>query len=377
MAKVLILSASTGQGHNQVAKCLKEDLEASGYSVSIAEPVKEESKLMEKLVDDGYQLLASRLPKMYGKLYKITYHKYVNKGVVTFLNLTLSTTIYQLIQEHKPDLLIVTHPLFVNVVSLLKADRKINLPFIAIVTDYMAHLFYVNKYVDAYIVGSRYTKDTLTEKGVAESKIYVYGIPIRKEFRQPRREHKNDTFTILLMGGGMGVPYMRKCLDKLLTNKHNLRILVVCGNNQRLKTSLENKLADSILNGKEVKIYGFTRNIPDLMDESDVIVTKPGGLTVTEAINKNIPIIIPFFIPGQEEENTEILVKAGLAVRAHNTTELNLLIDRFVENPKLLSDMRQKAAELARELSPDSILELTERLIYNYKISREKSMSSV
>lgn len=377
MAKVLILSASTGHGHNQAAKCLKSELEASGYTVSIVEPVKEESKFMEKLVDDGYQLLASRLPKMYGKLYKITYHKYVNKGVVTFLNLTLSTTIFQLIQEHTPDLLIVTHPLFVNVVSLLKADGKIDLPFIAIVTDYMAHLFYVNKYVDAYIVGSRYTKDTLTEKGVSADKIYAYGIPIRKEFRQPRKEHKDNTFTILLMGGGMGVPYMRKCLEKLLINKHNFRLLVVCGNNQKLKTSLENKLAGLITDGKEIKIYGFTPNIADLMDESDVIVTKPGGLTVTEAINKNIPIIIPFFIPGQEEENTEILVKAGLAVRASDTKELNQLIDRFVENPNLLLDMRQRAEELSRELSPDSIIQLTDRLIFNHKLSREKNVQLV
>lgn len=377
MAKVLILSASTGHGHNQAAKCLKSELEASGYTVSIVEPVKEESKFMEKLVDDGYQLLASRLPKMYGKLYKITYHKYVNKGVVTFLNLTLSTTIFQLIQEHTPDLLIVTHPLFVNVVSLLKADGKIDLPFIAIVTDYMAHLFYVNKYVDAYIVGSRYTKDTLTEKGVSADKIYAYGIPIRKEFRQPRKEHKDNTFTILLMGGGMGVPYMRKCLEKLLINKHNFRLLVVCGNNQKLKTSLENKLAGLTTGGKEIKIYGFTPNIADLMDESDVIVTKPGGLTVTEAINKNIPIIIPFFIPGQEEENTEILVKAGLAVRASDTKELNQLIDRFVENPNLLLDMRQRAEELSRELSPDSIIQLTDRLIFNHKLSREKNVQLV
>lgn len=377
MAKVLILSASTGHGHNQAAKCLKSELEASGYTVSIVEPVKEESKFMEKLVDDGYQLLASRLPKMYGKLYKITYHKYVNKGVVTFLNLTLSTTIFQLIQEHTPDLLIVTHPLFVNVVSLLKADGKIDLPFIAIVTDYMAHLFYVNKYVDAYIVGSRYTKDTLTEKGVSADKIYAYGIPIRKEFRQPRKEHKDNTFTILLMGGGMGVPYMRKCLEKLLINKHNFRLLVVCGNNQKLKTSLENKLAGLTTGGKEIKIYGFTPNIADLMDESDVIVTKPGGLTVTEAINKNIPIIIPFFIPGQEEENTEILVKAGLAVRASDTKELNQLIDRFVENPNLLLNMRQRAKELSRELSPDSIIQLTDRLIFNHKLSREKNVQLV
>lgn len=374
MARILILSASTGHGHNQAANCLKSELEASGYTVCIVEPVKEESRIMDKLIDDGYSLLAKRLPKMYGKLYKITYHKFFNKGVITFINMTMSTTISQLIREHQPDLLISTHPLFVNVVSFLKASKRIDLPFIAIVTDYMAHQFYVNKYVDAYIVGSRFTKDTLTEKGIVESKIFTYGIPIRKEFRQPRTANKDKVFTVLLMGGGMGIPYIKKCLQGILTNKHCLRIYVICGNNHKLKSDLEEKYQGKTA-CKEVEIFGFTSHIPELMDQSDVIVTKPGGLTVSEAINKNIPIIIPFFIPGQEEENTEILVKAGVATRVSNTAELNHLIDRFCEEPSLLEEMRRKAQEISKDLSPDSIVQLADRLVFHSK-RRKKTLQN-
>ncbi|MCM1566449.1 MAG: glycosyltransferase [Candidatus Dehalobacter alkaniphilus] len=364
MPKVMIFSASTGHGHNQAADCLKKELEASGYSVRIVEPLKkEESWIMEALIDDGYHILATRLPKMYGKLYKITYNEFLNKNVKRILNRAMDSVIEQLIQEYKPDLLITTHPLHVGVVSYLKASGRLNLPFISLVTDYMAHQFYVNSFVDAYIVGSPYTKDTLTEKGVPENKIHIFGIPVREEFRQPRLVRNNDVFTLLIMGGSMGIPYIRKCLKTLMENRHHLRILVVCGSNRKLWTDLAKKYAGTF-NDKDVVIYGFTSNIYDLMDQSDVIITKPGGLTASEAINKNIPIIIPFFIPGQEEENTEILVKAGVAVRTSRISELNPLIDSFCLNPGLLEEMRENASDLARQLSPGSIVGLADQLLY-------------
>ncbi|WP_368293267.1 glycosyltransferase [Dehalobacter sp. TBBPA1] len=364
MPKVMIFSASTGHGHNQAADCLKKELEASGYSVRIVEPLKkEESWIMEALIDDGYHILATRLPKMYGKLYKITYNEFLNKNVKRILNRAMDSVIEQLIQEYKPDLLITTHPLHVGVVSYLKASGRLNLPFISLVTDYMAHQFYVNSFVDAYIVGSPYTKDTLTEKGVPENKIHIFGIPVREEFRQPRLVRNNDVFTLLIMGGSMGIPYIRKCLKTLMENRHHLRILVVCGSNRKLWTDLAKKY-EGTFNDKDVVIYGFTSNIYDLMDQSDVIITKPGGLTASEAINKNIPIIIPFFIPGQEEENTEILVKAGVAVRTSRISELNPLIDSFCLNPGLLEEMRENASDLARQLSPGSIVGLADQLLY-------------
>ena len=294
MPTVLILSASTGNGHNQAANSLKNELEAFGYTVHITDPLREEGKMLDTLIEEGYELLASKMPKFYGKMYKISdYNKLINKGVGNFLKITLRKTIFNLIQQYRPDLVISTHPFYVSVVSYLKAEGKIDLPYIAVVTDYMAHRFYVSKYVDAYIVGSSYTKDTLIEKGAVAENIYIYGIPIRKEFSQPRQTPKDNTFTLLIMGGSMGLSYMKKCLKKLLYNTHEFRIFVVCGNNVKLKNELEAKFS-GLRNGKEIIIFGFCPNIPELMDQSDVIITKPGGLTATEAINKKIPILIPF-----------------------------------------------------------------------------------
>ncbi len=376
MANVLILSASTGHGHNQAAQSLKLELETSGYCVQIAEPLREEGRIIETLVEDGYHLLATRLPKMYGTLYKITYSKYLNKGIVTLFNKALGHTVQQLIAEYKPDLVISTHPLLVNVVSSLKASGHIHIPFIALVTDYMAHPFYVNQYVDAYIVGSSFTKDTLTEKGVADDKIYTYGIPVRAEFRQPRTLAKASPFTILIMGGSMGVPGIKSCMRRLVENPRLFNIQVVCGSNTKLQKELERKYAGTI-NGKQITIHGFARNIPELMDQSDVIVTKPGGLTVSEALNKNIPMIIPFFIPGQEEENAEILVKAGVALKVNNSSELNEVLNRLIESPALLDHMRAKQYEMSKNLSPGSIVSLADRLIYTYRFMADDTRHGI
>ena len=367
MSTVLILSASTGNGHNQAANSLKNELEASGYSVHITDPLREEGKMMDTLIEEGYELLAARMPKVYGKMYKISdYNKLINKGVGNFLKITLRRTIFKLIQQYQPDLLISTHPFYVNVVSYLKAKGKTDLPYIAVVTDYMAHRFYVNKYVDAYIVGSNYTKDTLIEKGAVAANIYNYGIPIRKEFSQPRQAPKDDIFTLLIMGGSMGLSYMKKCLKSLLHNKHEFRVFVVCGNNAKLKDELEAKFSGH-RKGKEIIVYGFCPNIPELMDQSDVIITKPGGLTATEAINKNIPMLIPFYIPGQEEENAEILVNAGVAIRITDISKLNEVVDRFFREPSLLENMRRNAQKLSAERSPGDIVQLAAKLIYPKK----------
>lgn len=370
MPKVLILSASTGHGHNQAANCLKYYLESSDYQVKIVEPFKEEGRIIETLIDDGYYILASHLPQMYGKIYKMTDQKLINKGVAAFFIKTLSNTVNQLVQEYLPDLIISTHPLHINVISYLKAKGEFNKPFIAIVTDYMAHRFYINHSVDAYIVASSYTKQTLINRGIPANKIFTYGIPVRVEFLKPRVDRKDQIFTLLIMGGSMGISYIKECLGELVNNENKLKIIVVCGSNHKLKKKLEAKYSGEFKN-KEVIILGFTPDIPNLMDQSDVLVTKPGGLTVTEAISKNIPMIIPFFIPGQEEENTEFLLETGVAVRVNNASELNKTINRFYHNRSLLESMRQKARELSKEISPESIVPLANSLIFNYYGQKE------
>jgi processive 1,2-diacylglycerol beta-glucosyltransferase len=369
--KVLIFTASTGHGHNSAAKSLGKELVFHGYDVLTIEPLKEASKSLDTIIADGYKMLATKLPKMYGTLYKISNVELMNQKLSKVLIKVLEDRIYNFIIEHKPSLIISTHPLIVNVISALKEEGKVTAPFISVVTDYQAHQSYINSYVDAYIAGSHPTKESLIEKGINADKVYTYGIPIRREFHlKDNNLEKDQLFSILLMGGSMGVNGIKKALKNLLEVQYPLKIIVVCGNNESLKKSLEHKYSADTHN-KKVEILGFSDQIPQLMDISDIIITKPGGLTVTEALAKNIPLIIPYYIPGQEKENTEVLVKAGVALSV-DIKDIDEVIVDLIENPNKLIAMKEQIKDITKNHSLDSTVHLAISLMEEYDESNER-----
>ncbi|MGF7060316.1 MGDG synthase family glycosyltransferase [Brassicibacter mesophilus] len=371
MKRVLIFTASTGGGHNQAAKSLENEFKSYGYEVIKLDVLKETSKLLDTLISDGYRILATSLPKMYGGLYKLSDKKRVNRRVTRLITKLHYNKIYQLIIENKPDLIIGTHPFIVNVIGYMKANELIKIPFISIVTDYQAHQTYVNSYVDAYITASYYTSQSLINRGISEQKIYPYGIPIRREFLEKeninsiKSHNLHSRLTILLMGGSMGVKAMKKVLNNLVVNENAIKIIVVCGNNNILKYEIEKNYMDNFKN-KEIIVYGFTKEIPQLMDISDIIITKPGGLTVSEAIVKNVPMIIPYFIPGQEEENADFLAKYNVAIRVNYIKDINYIIDYIVQNPEVLDKMKEKMKEISNTYSIENIVKLSDKLINQY-----------
>lgn len=364
MKNILVFSAATGGGHNQVAGSLGMELKELGYNVVKIEPFREKSKVLDLFISDGYKVLATKMPKVYGGIYKVSNIESVNKSLSKATVATLSKAIYKTIQEYKPEMVISTHALFVNVLADLKAKGMIDIPFVSFVTDFIAHQSYINKNVDAYVVGGDCTKESLTAKGISEKKIFTYGIPIRREFHNTENQeiNTNKKFSILLMGGSMGVSGIKKVVKELLGSGMRLKITVVCGNNNILKKSLSDKYTKDVVKGN-LEIYGFTKEIPKLMDCCDVIITKPGGLTTSESIAKNVPMIIPFFIPGQEQENAEFLAEAGGAVLIKKIDEINGVIESLIKKPDELNNMRQKLKELSKKQSLDNMVKLIDNII--------------
>ncbi len=372
MNKILIFTVSTGAGHNQVARSLENEFMICGYDVVKLDVLKETSKFLDILISDGYRLLATNLPKMYGKLYKITDKKKLNSGFTKLFARIHRNKIHRLIQNYRPNLIIGTHPLTVSLVADLKKRGIIDVPFISVITDYQAHQTYISRYVDAYITGSYYTSQSLKERGVLEEKIYTYGIPIQREFLRKRKRKETfcrtkECLTILLMGGSMGVKSIRKTLENLVLNRHPLRIIVICGNNEILRQDLKSRYKNTSDKKKKITIYGFTKHISRLMDMSDIIITKPGGLTVSEAIAKNVPMIIPYLIPGQEEENADFLVKSNVAIRVSDIKKINEVIDYLIENPVVMKQMKSNMRKLASTYSLENIIGLADKLIYEYR----------
>lgn len=365
MKNVLLLTASTGEGHNQAAESLKDVFIAKGFNTIKFDFLKESDTFLNIFISDGYKLLASTYPKLYGNLYKMSNIKKFNTALLKMHFSKIENKIIEMINTVKPDIIVGTHPFAVSVVSDLKDKGIIDIPFISIVTDFKAHYAYIDKHVDAYITGSEYTKQSLLEKNIESNKVFSYGIPIKKDFLYTNlnvSKAYSDYFTILLMGGSMGLKSIGKILKKLTLNRNNIKVIVVCGSNSSLKKELEDKYSCLEFENIKIDILGYTKEIPKLMEMSNVIITKPGGLTTSEAIVKKLPMIIPFVIPGQEQENMEFLVKSGAAIEVDDLKDLNVIVNRLIDDPVILKRMQQNMSKLSKDYSIDNIVLLSKKL---------------
>lgn len=372
MKTVLILTASTGGGHNQAAFALEKAFNCRGYHVQVVDFIKLNNKVMEMFFLDGYKLLYSKLPTVYRGLYIISNHLGSRMKLLKYATKVFEKNVYKLLMNTKPHLVIGTHPFIVEVICMMKETRKIDLPFISVITDFKAHNIYINKNVDAYITGSRYTSVQMMHKGIEKDKIFDYGIPLKQEFFLTKKITNNHykVFTILLMGGSMGYKRIEKVLKELTKSHYKLRIFVICGNNQSLMYKIQTKYKDRYPN-KEIVVYGFTEDIPSLMETSDILISKPGGLTTSEAIAKQLPLMIPYMLPGQEEENAEFLVKSGAAIMVDHINAIHEEIDRLIRCPKTLMNMRRNMKRLSRTYSLDGIIKLSESLMERYDYTYE------
>lgn len=371
MKKALIFTATIGGGHNEVAACLEKEFIKKGFTVKKIDILSAISKNLDALVSSSCKILINKFPKIYGNIYDVSNRERANELLDTTILKISKKKVYNMIEEEKPDLIIATHCFAITAVGYLKEQGLIDIPFVSIVTDYKAHLSYINKNVDAYITGSNYTVGTLEVKGVTRDKIFPYGIPIKREFSNSHKEigEGKKPFQILLMAGSLGLASMERILNAIVDIDRNYHIVAVCGNDKKLKKTIEKKHSNLIEQNK-VTLYGYTNNIPEIMEESDVIITKPGGLTVTEAIAKSLPIVIPYYIPGQEEENLEFLVSSGVAIYEYEIKDIKKLIEAIIENPKILDSLKENMRGMYNQSCLNNIMDLSENLIkdYNYEM---------
>lgn len=366
MKKVLILTASFGGGHNKAANNLKNKLIEEKYDVVVVDILKEFSEKVDTVVIESYLKIINKTPDLYGILYKtsntltpITSPSFLTKPFATIL----TTKIAHLINEINPDLIIGTHVFAIGVVEYLKSKELFNGKFISIITDFITHKMYFSKYVDYYIVGSEFTKEKMSNQGIPKSKIFVYGIPIDDEFKK-RKHSKKDGFNILTMFGALGMDDFSDYIIPILDIGDDVKITMVCGKNEELREKLSTKYSLFVNQGK-LELIGYTNEISRLMEENQILISKPGGLTVTEAIIKNIPMVIPFYIPGQEQENLEFIIEEEIGVFAENVEILVKELKRFYKNRRKIDYMARNMEELAKNFSVKNIITLINTITNN------------
>ena len=363
--KVLILSASTGGGHNRAARAVQEEVEKLGLECKIVDSLKFVSKMVDTVISKGYETSALYTPKAYGRMYRISDTKVIRKGMDKNLLLSFITRrLWKLIQQEQPDYIIGTHPFPVMAVSKLKEYGYTLLPLYSIVTDYTIHHAHIAKDVDAYIVADEYMQSLLQKEGVDKKKIYPYGIPIEKRFLETikpddtRKEYNlKDKFTIMLIGGSFGAGNITEVLQDLLKIEEDIQIIIVCGRNSNLYAKVERYIQISNTT-KDILLLGFTDRMNALMSVTSCIITKPGGLTSTECILKELPMIIPFFIPGQEKDNLDFLLNNGLAIRPTATFPLDVVVKTLYHYPEKLERIRLSMKSEKKSDSAEKIANL-------------------
>ena len=376
--KVLIMSASTGGGHNRAARAIKEELESRtidnmSIECEIVDSLKLVNNTMDKVISRGYEKSALYTPKAYGSVYRFSETTIASKNEFKTNPLTslMARKFKHLLNESTPDLIIGTHPFPMIALSTLKKNNNIHSlsrsesfykstkvdipPMISVLTDYTTHSTWIQNEIDYYIVGHEYVKELLVYEGVDSEKVKAFGIPVEKSFLSHRDREtvltelglSPEKLTVLLMGGSFGAGNIKETLEDLIAIDRDFQILVITGRNEHLKDKLS-KMLDSTIHNKNICLLGYTNKMNDILASIDVLISKPGGLTTTEALLNDVPMIVPYFIPGQEEENLDFLTNCGAALRTTKKYSLPVLLKVLIDDPSRLENLRKNIKSIRK-----------------------------
>lgn len=362
--KILILYAAYGGGHLSAANSIKQCIDEyyPEYKAEIVDFMLYINKTINKLTTGAYKEMAKKLPWAWGTIYGKSEKGPIAKLSSSTFNL-LSKKLLHLLDEKKPDIIISTHPFSGQMVNYLKKKMEIDVPLATIMTDFAPHDQWLvgHEYTDYFFVAHKGMQEALIEKGIDKKKIHVSGIPLSNRFlmhfdRKKLLEEFNldkDKRTILFFGGGefgLGKSKTLKILKAFISYGKNIQIVAIAGRNEKLKEKFEEIIKEE--NAENfVQVLGFSNKVPELMSISNLVVTKPGGLTVTESLASGLPIVVINPIPGQEEQNAEFLEESGVAIWIRKKDDPDIEIKNLLSNPKKLDKMKLNTKLLAKRKS--------------------------
>ncbi len=323
--------------------------------------------ILEKIISKTYLGVIQTTPEVWEFLYD---NPAIVKNTMTFRKLLHrfnSSKLAKLLTSFNPDAVVCTQAFPCGMVADYKKTHHLDLPIIAVLTDYCPHSYWIYENVDAYIVSSATAVDRLKKTGISSERIFEFGIPIDMHFtrcpasHQVRSEWGLDPKlpVILLMGGSQGLGPLKELVNELDQLPESFQMVIVCGGNTSIKRWLERHQTKF---RKKISFFGYIRGINELMSVSVVLITKPGGLTSAEALAQRLPMIIINPIPGQEAQNTRILLNRRVAMEAVDARESALLTQRLLRNSSLVQQMRESARQMARPHSAIETAALTLRL---------------
>lgn len=370
MKKVLIFYAAYGGGHYSAAKSIKKYLDDNfEVETEIVDCIEYINKILNKITTEAYKEMAKKAPNLWGKVYSNS-QKGLLGHVSSRTNKVMAIKLKNLIKEVNPDLVISTHPFSSQMVSYLKRKGKINCKLVTVLTDFAPHEQWLigHEYTNGYFVSNDNMKNYLIDYGIDHNKVHVTGIPLSDRFFIKYDKHDvcaefnlNETIPVVLFFGGgefgLGKDRTLQILESLINNLPTFQIVAISGKNAKMNNRFM-ELVHRLDAENRVKILDYTNKVPELMSISSIVVTKPGGLTTSESLASDLPLLVINPIPGQEEENAEFLEAHNVAVWLKNTDNPDEVIKELFSNPKRLEKMKENSKLLAKKDSTKNICEI-------------------
>lgn len=375
--RLLLLYASYGTGHRSVCNYIEKYFKESGkYEVKSIDLLHYSMPIIGSLSKKFFERLILKHPYLWDGMYNFFDNK-VNSSVSNKISLTVfdNKKNRKEITEFDPDICISTHFMGSALVSKYNKKELINSKLVTIVTDYKAHEFWLrnNKGEDAIIVSSLDEKLNLILKGINPRKIKTFGIPISKEYIENIYDHnevrkklnvpENEELCLFYGGGGCGQTTSIPFIKELLNQDLKLNILFVSGNNHELEDKVK-KLVKRY-NNHRVKVYGFITNGAELLTACDYVITKPGGVTVTECLVNHKPMILLKTVGGQEKGNCNFLTRKGYAKSIKNPQQLSDVVKFLLKDPSEIKRMQQRMEQLENKKPMENLYALANNLVKN------------
>jgi len=371
MAKrILILMSDTGGGHRAVAHAIRDALTikyGNQVEVEVLDGIKEYAPAPIKYAPEIYPAWIAHSKRSYGFAHNITDTKTTARTITRASYITIGRYFKQMLRNHPADVIVSAHALLVSpsLDALMSYGERP--PFLTVVTDYAStHMLWYDSRADRVLVPTKAALDRGLRAGVSADRLRIAGLPVNPSFAQKlmsKQEARTklgllpDKLTVLMVGGGEGMGPLYQMAREI--NKHNLdiQLVVLAGKNKSLKGRLE-----AAHWNQPTWIYPFTREMPTLMSAADMIVTKAGAASVTEAITAGLPIIISDVIPGQETGNVDFVVNSGAGLYPGSPEKVGDTVAHWVHTGA--SALEERAARARAVAKPDAAFDVADEIMY-------------
>lgn len=364
---ILILTAQFGAGHISAANAIKDYIceYNDNYNIVIQNFINASLPRINKPMVKMYENNTKYMPELYNYYYYLK-KSFSSKYDISHMIYTPKLSEY--IIDVNPDLIISTFPLAASCVYNFNLKHKDNpIPCVTVITDVVDSLEWIYPNTDMYFVPSQEIRNRLVQKGISPESIKVTGVPINKNFYVEEREYIPGKYRLLLLGGGRGLfdfdENFMHWIDKFVgIYKDVIEVTIVTGKNKKLYEHLTEKKPVN-----NIKVLGFVTNMHELIKEYDLMLTKPGGATLFEAIHSKTPIIVRLPKVGQEIENAKFIVDKGIGIIYSDEDDLKEIFKSIVSSKfnSLIKFMLENISDFRNTIYPENIYKYISELIEN------------